>query len=269
MGGWAFVPFRGHPPDNDTTAMVLRAIREYTNLDLEERNIRVHIEKASKMGLNFLLRNQRNDGGWATYGLGNCKKPKGAIPSIRTNPWWTQKDPPVADITGHALSALSLYDLDDNSPIRKAIKFLERDQTIDGYWYARWAHTFIYGTASVIEALSNYTNTPKIQKICDKAVDWIESIKNMDGWGESPDSYHKESYIKGGISTESTAWTVIALSSYGNKRQLVNYLVTAWNNAERIPSINAAAFDVYTNTIYPYAFTLLAVSYCEKGGESS
>ena len=251
-GGWAFTHIR-HPSDNDDTALALLALLETST----ERNV--------EKGINFLLANQRKDGGWATYYKGNKSKPRGAVPSIRVNPWYTQLDVPVADITSHVVWALSNYykrtqKYNVAKAIEKAIEWMYNDTVWEGgygYLYGRWCQTFIPATASAVLALNEAINSGAItnnksdaEYLLENYVKWIKRICNG-GCGEDPESYHVGKPIISEPTIEHTAFAYLALRTIGESINIQNFIdIAAMKKLEQ--SINMTAFDVYINTVMPY-----------------
>lgn len=261
--GWAFTHIR-HPSDNDDTALALLAL------------LGTNAEENVGRGINFLLANQRKDGGWATYYAGNRDKPKGAIPSIRVNPWWTQLDVPVADVTSHAVWALSNYYKRTRKhnvakAIEKAVKWMYDDTIWEGshgYLYGRWCQTFIPATASAIVSLNEVISSGAItnnrsdaEYLLENYVKWIKGLCN-DGCGEDLESYHVGKPIISEPTIEHTAFAYLALSTIGesvNIQRLID--IAAMKRLE--PSVNMAAFDVYINTAMPYYILLLTLNNIE------
>lgn len=265
-GGWAFTNLR-HPSDNDDTSLALLAL-----LECETTN--KHILGA----IDFLLSNQRKDGGWATYDRGNRRKPEGPLPSIRTNPWWTQIDVPVADITSHViLSLVRTYKITKNHKIRESImkgaEWLYNDAIWDGrysYFYGRWCQTFIPATASVVVALSEalkagaiYKDKSDFEDLLESCVRWLKH-NYANGCGEHFESYHCGKPVFTSPTIEHTSLAHIAFKSVGEN---VNDEVLLRVAHERMlePCVNMAAFDVYVNTAMPYYLLLLALNGPKRG----
>jgi len=114
----------------------------------------------------------------------------------------------TADLTAHAIDAISDFGYDQqNRQIKRAIRWLKKDQKSDGSWFGRWGLCYIYGTSAVLEALAN-AGEALDKSYIQKAIDFLKSHQNEDGgFGESPESYHDTKWKGKGVSTlTQTAW---------------------------------------------------------------
>jgi squalene-hopene/tetraprenyl-beta-curcumene cyclase len=103
--------------------------------------------------------------------------------------------------------------------VKKAIKFIRREQEPDGAWFGRWGVNYIYGTMLVLrglEAIGVDHHEPYVQQ----AAEWLRMIQNPDGgWGESCASYEDPNLKGVGPSTPSqTAWAVMGLLAANDTR---------------------------------------------------
>lgn len=138
-GGWGWSNLSGSVPDADDTAGALIALHGFG----AEENA-----ASAKKGARWLLDLQNSDGGFPTFCRGWMKLPF---------------DKSSADITAHALRALSLwkhhfYNEEIHRAARRALEFLEVNQNKDGSWNPLWFGSHYasdisnrtYGTARVL-----------------------------------------------------------------------------------------------------------------------
>jgi squalene-hopene/tetraprenyl-beta-curcumene cyclase len=202
-GGWAFEFRNDYYPDVDDTAFVLMALQRVKFPD-EKR-----MEGALRRGVQWMLSMQNRDGGWAAFDRDNDRKLLCNIPFADHN---AMIDPSTADVTARVLECLGRFGWTAEHPaVRRAVKFLLRDQCQDGSWFGRWGVNYVYGTSGVLRALE--TLSLNAQDYCKRAVSWLKAVQKPDGsFGESLRSYHVESSKGQGDSTPSqTAWGLIGL----------------------------------------------------------
>lgn len=258
FGKWPFNPHNVFYLDADDTALAIIALSRVRSEENELESLR---RKSLKEGGCWLIYQQNEDGGWATYDLNQDIRHNGAPPFFT-------EDPSCADITGHVLSALGCLGYDTSAPeVRKAIEFLKYNQLEVGSWHARWGVTYIYGTCCVLLGLRDVKedmSRPYIQK----AVDWLISHQNFDGgWGESYWSYFKPRFAGMGKSTvEQTAWSVIGLLAAGETpfsstiQKGIKYILRLQNqDGGWTASYTAAALSPYKHTLYGDIFGLQAL----------
>jgi len=122
-------------------------------------------------------------------------------------------DPSCPDLTGRVLEMMGAVGYRADHPAaRRAIRWLERNQSRDGGWWGRWGVNYIYGTFSALAGL-RAVGVDLTQPWIQRAVAWLKSVQNSDGgWGESPLSDSDPAWRGKGVSTASqTAWAVIGL----------------------------------------------------------
>jgi squalene-hopene/tetraprenyl-beta-curcumene cyclase len=209
-GGWSFEFFNDFFPDTDDTAMVLLALR-LTQLGEEVS------KHAYERGLAWLLSMQCTDGGWGAFDLNNNKRLLNKIPFADLE---SLLDPSTSDVTGRVLELLGKLGYPRQHPVvRRALRFLRKDQTREGAWYGRWGVNYVYGTWAVLTGL-HAIGEDFSQAYIQRAIRWLEGCQNPDGgWGESCFSYEAP-HTKGmGTSTPSqTAWGIMALIESGKSR---------------------------------------------------
>lgn len=256
-GGWAFSEFNPELPDHDDTALSLTALR----FCLEKE---YYIpEETIENGINFLLKRQNKDGGWAAFDKNQSHKKAGYLPPWHVEYGHELKDPSTADVTSHALYALTLYkdDFQLEQAIQNAISFLEKDQMPQGYWYGRWGLCYIYGTSRAIIGLCAAGCKKDFVR---KGAIWLESFQNSDGgWGENYLSYFQSSPIQDKSTLEQTSWAIIALIRFYKKKTAsitkgIEYLKMVYEKygfsspptSYSAAAIEPAIYDIY-NKIFP------------------
>ncbi|MEE9199703.1 MAG: squalene--hopene cyclase [Dehalococcoidia bacterium] len=224
-GGWAFEFANDLYPDTDDVAEVIIALMGLA-LDREEN------ERAIRLGVDWLLGMQSRNGGWGSFDKDNDKRFVTRIPFCD---FGEVIDPPSADVTAHILELLGMlgYRPGNCAPAGRALRYLKREQEVDGSWFGRWGVNYVYGIGAVLPALKAI-GEDMAQPYVRRAVRWIKEHQNADGgWGESCDSYVDPSLRGLGTSTASqTAWALLSLLAAGEAaspeaQQGVRYLVEA------------------------------------------
>ncbi len=207
-GGWAFQFENDFYPDVDDTSVVLMDFAKWNPGfsgcgDLFRR------------GTEWILEMQGTDGGWAAFDKDNDLLFLNNIPFADHG---ALLDPSTSDVTGRVAELLGILGYGHEfPPLRRAIRFLKKEQEDDGSWYGRWGVNYIYGTWSVmagLKAIGEDMTLPYIQK----AMQFLFSSQNPDGgWGESCYSYFRKGTAGKGVSTPSqTAWALISLIHGGH-----------------------------------------------------
>jgi squalene-hopene/tetraprenyl-beta-curcumene cyclase len=210
-GGWSFEFFNDFFPDNDDTSMVLLALH-LLHVPEEET-----LKEACQRGLAWLLSMQCDDGGWGAFDMNNNKRLLNKIPFADLE---SLLDPSTSDVTGRVVELLGKLGYPRQHPmLRRALRFLRKEQTEEGAWYGRWGVNYLYGTWAVLKGL-RAVGEDFSQEYIQRAIYWLEGCQNPDGgWGETCYSY-EDPLAKGqGLSTPSqTAWAVMALIESGQGR---------------------------------------------------
>jgi squalene-hopene/tetraprenyl-beta-curcumene cyclase len=247
-GGWSFEFFNDFFPDNDDTAMVLLALRHVRVPDEQT------LKEACQRGLAWLLSMQCDDGGWGAFDMNNNRRLLNHIPFADLE---SLLDPSTSDVTGRVMELLAKLGYPRQHPvIRRALRFLRKDQSEDGSWYGRWGVNYIYGTWAVLTGL-RALGEDFSQEYIQRAIRWVERCQNPDGgWGESCESYVNPQTKGNGTSTPSqTAWAVMALiesdQEYSPAVELgIRFLV------ERQQRDGTWAEEEFTGTGFPKHFYL-------------
>lgn len=210
-GGWAFEFDNNAYPDTDDAAEVILAIDRAQVSDSARRNT------AARSGLQWLVAMQSSNGGWGSFDRDNTSQITTKLPFFD---FGEVIDPPSVDVTGHILEVLGKLNWPVDSPVvRKALKYVWKEQEADGPWFGRWGVNYLYGTGAVLpglEAVGFDMSDERVQM----AADWVESRQNEDGgWGESCASYADPGLRGRGESTASqTAWALMSLVSAGRAK---------------------------------------------------
>lgn len=208
-GGFAFEFENNQYPDVDDTAEVLMALwhaKQHLKSDIFD----LPIEKA----LNWMLGMQSKQGGWAAFDKNNNNSFLAKFPFFD---FGEVLDPPSVDVTAHVLEALGLMGYNAQHPaIKKALKYIYREQEQDGSWFGRWGVNYLYGTSGVLCALYR-VGEDMSQPAVQKAAHFLLRHQQVDGsWGESCASYADPDQRGRGPSTPSqTAWALLGLMSAG------------------------------------------------------
>lgn len=209
--GWYFEFNNEFYPDVDDSAMVCLSLSR-----VEHPNGRYQRESVQR-AIEWILSMQCKGGGWASFDKDNDRMVFQYIPFADHN---AMLDPPTVDITGRILEMLATYGYGKNDKrVKRAIKFIRREQEPDGSWFGRWGVNYIYGTMLVLrglEAIGVDPHEPYIQQ----AAEWLRMVQNADGgWGETCESYDDPTQRGVGPSTPSqTAWAIMGLLAANDTR---------------------------------------------------
>jgi squalene-hopene/tetraprenyl-beta-curcumene cyclase len=209
-GGWAFEFYNDWFPDVDDSAVILMVLAKAAHEDAAA------LERAIKLGANWVMGMQSKDGGFAAFDADNDSEWLNQAPFADAE---ASTDPTCADLTGRVLEMMASVGYRADHPVaRRSIAWLKRNQGSDGSWWGRWGVSYVYGTFSALSGLRMIgvdIDEPWIKR----AVAWLKSVQNSDGgWGETCLS-DKDPSLKGkGTSTPSqTAWGLIGLLAGENE----------------------------------------------------
>jgi len=256
-GGWYFEYNNEFYPDTDDTAQVLLALNKVDN----PRERYQHEVAQRAIAWEFAM--QCRNGGWGSFDKDNTKMIFQYIPFADHN---AMLDPPTVDITGRILEMLATYGYtQEDSRVKKAIKFIRSEQESDGSWFGRWGVNYIYGTFLVLrglDAIGFDHNEPEVLS----AAEWIRMVQNPDGgWGETCGSYDDPNTRGVGPSTPSqTAWAMLGLLAAGDDRSDSVAKGVRWLLTRQLPDGSwdertgegAARQALYTGTGFPRVFYL-------------
>jgi squalene-hopene/tetraprenyl-beta-curcumene cyclase len=222
--GWAFEFNNDVYPDIDDTAEVLLALERTTQP--ADSGLGDAIERATK----WLIGMQSRDGGWGSFDADNTRKMVTKLPFCD---FGEVIDPPSADVTAHAIEALSRRGLGGSKPVRRGVAWLLRAQESDGSWFGRWGANYVYGTGAAVPALIAAGVLPT-KPVITRAVSWLVEHQNPDGgWGEDLRSYeppgsqygasqHGVAPGRGASTASQTAWALLALLAAGGAADSVD-----------------------------------------------
>ena len=246
-GGWAFQFENDYYPDIDDTSVVLMDFAKW----VPEMGV---YENVFRRALEWTLSMQGTDGGWGAFDKDNDFLFLNNIPFADHG---ALLDPSTSDVTGRVTELLGILGYDARTPVvRRALRFLKKEQEENGSWYGRWGVNYIYGTWSVtsaLKAIGEDMSAPYVQK----AMQFLFSRQNPDGgWGESCYSYFRKETAGEGVSTPSqTAWALIALIHGGHVRHPavsrgIEFLLSRQQPDGKWPEAE------YTGTGFPKVFYL-------------
>jgi squalene-hopene/tetraprenyl-beta-curcumene cyclase len=155
---------------------------------------------------------QSANGGFAAFDADNTYYSLNKIPFADHG---AMLDPPTSDVTARVVTVLARIDRpQDRAALKRGIAYLRKEQEADGSWFGRWGTNYIYGTWSVVVALTQAGLTVQDPALR-RAVDWFKSRQNQDGgWGESNDSYARSATTLESTPYQ-TAWALLALIAAG------------------------------------------------------
>lgn len=251
VGGWYFQFGNEYYPDVDDTAVVLMSLHRVKLSPSAETRKQAAMERAFR----WLLSMQSRDGGWGAFDKNNNKMKLNFIPFADHG---ALLDPSTADVTARVVEAISRCRFADGaSAAEKAVRFLAREQEKEGGWYGRWGVNYIYGTWSVLAALSARGFHPQ-HPLIGRAAAWLRSVQHSDGsWGESQHSYLDPAAKGKGKGTASqTAWALLALSAQNESpKRSASALGAAYLIQNQTPE-GTWQEEEFTGTGFPRVFCL-------------
>ncbi|WP_035425026.1 squalene--hopene cyclase [Bacillus sp. UNC438CL73TsuS30] len=263
-GGWGFSHVNHILPDVDDTTASLRSISRIASSHLN----------AWDRGINWIFSMQNDDGGWAAFEKNVNSKLVEFLPVEKGK--YMLLDPTCADLTGRTLEFFGNYtNLSRNhEDVKRAVKWLMKNQEKNGSWYGRWGICYLYGTWAAITGLLS-VGVPATEPPVVKAVTWLKSTQNDDGgWGESCQSDNQETYVPLRASTLThTAWALDALIAASDQptKEIdrgISYLLASiekedWTTDYPKGQGMAGAFYIHYHS-YRYVFPLIALSHYQK-----
>ncbi len=206
-GGWAFQFRNDAYPDLDDTAVVAWVMDQAPDRECDAERIR--------RATDWLVGMQSSNGGFAAFDIDNNRDWLNQIPFADHG---ALLDPPTSDVSARVLTLLARLDRPGDRQAREGVlAFLRAEQTEDGAWFGRWGSNYIYGTWSVLVALSAAgipAQAPEVRR----AVGWLKRCQRQDGsWGETNDTYFDPTLAgtddRGNAAQ--TSWALLALMAVG------------------------------------------------------
>ncbi|MFI8521028.1 squalene--hopene cyclase [Streptomyces sp. NPDC085481] len=246
-GGWAFEFHNDNYPDIDDTAEVILALRRVRHPD----PARVHA--AVVRGARWSAGMQSKNGAWGAFDADNTSPFPNRLPFCD---FGEVIDPPSADVTAHMVEMLAYEGKTAHPRTRRGIEWLLAEQEPSGAWFGRWGVNYVYGTGSVVPALTA-AGLPGTHPAIRRAVAWLESVQNEDGgWGEDLRSYKERQWIGHGASTASqTAWALLALLAAGERDSAAARRGVAWL-VETQGEDGSWDEPYFTGTGFPWDFSI-------------
>ncbi|MBO7940496.1 squalene--hopene cyclase [Streptomyces sp. S9] len=247
-GGWAFEFHNDNYPDIDDTAEVVLALRRVKHHDPQR------MEKAIARGVRWNLGMQSRNGGWGAFDVDNTSRFPNRLPFCD---FGEVIDPPSADVTAHVVEMLAVEGLSHDPRTRRGIAWLLAEQEPDGSWFGRWGVNYVYGTGSVVPALTA-AGLPARHPAIRRAVGWLERVQNDDGgWGEDLRSYQDPARwsARGASTASQTAWALMALLAAGERDSKAVERGVAWL-VETQREDGSWDEPCFTGTGFPWDFSI-------------
>jgi squalene-hopene/tetraprenyl-beta-curcumene cyclase len=243
-GGWPFQFANAHYPDLDDTAAVAWALTRAPRTERRAQSL--------TSALDWIVGMQSRNGGFGAFDADNTFRYLNEIPFADHG---ALLDPPTSDVSGRCAVALARVDrARDRSALASCLAFLRREQETAGSWFGRWGTNYIYGTWSVLAALTLTARDEDAPRIA-RAAAWLKGQQNTDGgWGESCDSYWDAGPVPRSCPSSAcqTAWALLGLMDSGEVhvpavRRGIDYLLRhqqsdgvwddPWFNAPGFPRV--------------------------------
>jgi len=206
-GGWPFQFANAHYPDLDDTAAVAWAL---TRAPRTPRRM-----ESLTSAIDWIVGMQSRNGGFGAFDADNTFRYLNEIPFADHG---ALLDPPTSDVSGRCAVALARVDrARDRSALARCLAFVRREQEEAGPWFGRWGTNYIYGTWSVLAALTLTGRDDDAPRIA-RAAAWLKSRQNADGgWGEGCESYWDAGPVPRSHPSTAcqTAWALLGLMDSG------------------------------------------------------
>jgi squalene-hopene/tetraprenyl-beta-curcumene cyclase len=206
-GGWPFQFSNAHYPDLDDTAAVVWALTRAPRTERRAQSLASAIDWIAGM--------QSRNGGFGAFDADNTFRYLNEIPFADHG---ALLDPPTSDVSGRCAVALARADrARDRTALANCLAFLRREQEDAGPWFGRWGANYIYGTWSVLAALTLTGRDEDAPRIA-RAAAWLKERQHADGgWGEGCESYWDAGPVPRSCHSTAcqTAWALLGLMDSG------------------------------------------------------
>ncbi|EZH65362.1 squalene-hopene cyclase [Bacillaceae bacterium JMAK1] len=271
-GGWGFSDVNTFQPDVDDTTAALRALARKA-----EQNQDVY--ESWNRGVRWTISMQNHDHGWSAFEKNTDSWLLAMLPIPESRGILT--DPSTPDLTGRTMELLGNYTdvKGDDAILRKAVKWLEREQERDGSFKGQWGVNYLYGTWAALTGMKA-SGVGREDKTVKKAIDWLKEKQNKDGgFGESclSDRYKRYTSLDSSHLTQ-TAWvldSLVAMYDVPNKTMYdaLHYVLDRLEDGQwprSYPAGKGLADRIYFHYhSYEYIYPLLALAhYKNKYGDS-
>jgi squalene-hopene/tetraprenyl-beta-curcumene cyclase len=203
-GGWAFQFNNPHYPDLDDTAVVAWAMHQSGVAEFA-----VAVETAAE----WISLMQSRDGGFGAFDSDMTYYYLNEIPFADHG---ALLDPSTSDVSARCATLFACTGGREKE-LKACLEYLRKEQEPEGSWFGRWGTNYIYGTWSVITALSK---APDIRNEFHvrRAAAWLKRKQKPDGsWGECCETYFgtvRSGEGSAGTSFQ-TAWAMLGLINAG------------------------------------------------------
>jgi len=203
-GGWAFQFNNPRYPDLDDTAVVAWAML---------RSGAAEFMKPVELAADWISLMQSRNGGFGAFDSDMTRYYLNEIPFADHG---ALLDPPTSDVSARCAALLAQTGGRERE-IEACLAYLRGEQEPDGSWFGRWGTNYIYGTWSVLGALSR-TRDARNEFHIRRGVAWLKRKQQPDGsWGECCETYFGTVNPGEGIEGTSfqTAWAMLGLIDAG------------------------------------------------------
>jgi len=212
-GGWYFEFNNEFYPDVDDSAMVCLALSRVEHPEWGA----IRASPCSGRSL-WIFSMQCKDGGWASFDKDNDRMVLFQyVPLPITTPCLIRQ---LSISRAASSSVLQRMDTTrTHQAVKRAIKFIRKQQEPDGSWFGRWGVNYIYGTMQVLrglEAMNVERNDPMVQQASGSGCDRCRTPMRL---GETVGSYDDPTFAAQAIARlRRTAWAIMGLLAVGDTR---------------------------------------------------